>query len=180
MPFNKKDHHLLGEVSPRFVLRTDVEMEKVFEIIDLQVKSDETVVGKIVHNQYYLDMPLAERHFWSPELRVSLEDDEYNEYGGDTLVRVTVGPQYAVWVLFIFMYSFLGLITLFGGMYGLSQQMLGIKSAWIWCFPVCLFLIFTVFIVSKTGQKIGRDHTLHLVSTLYHSFRDHKLERIES
>lgn len=180
MPFNKKDHHNFGEIRPRFKLRSSLSQEEIMARLMAQTKDDETVNSKIILDQFYLDMPVNERHFWSPELKVTLEDDEYNEYNGDTLIRVMVGPVYTVWVLFVFVYSFLGLLSLIGGMYGLSNLLLGIDSAWIWCFPVTFLLIVGVWVIAKSGQRAARDETLHLVSTLYHAFGEGNAERIHN
>ena len=177
MPFNRKDKHNPGEIRPRFKLRTDYSKEEVFDLLDQFCKDDSSVLGRRVYDQYYLDIPNENRHFWSPELRVTLEDDEEQE--GMTLVRVMVGPQYVVWTMFVFIYVILGLVSLFGGMYGFSQMSLGNKSPWIWCAPFGLVLFISVYIIAKMGQRTGRDQTLHLVSVLYHSIGDHKLERVE-
>ncbi|MFT4600547.1 MAG: hypothetical protein ACI857_000721 [Arenicella sp.] len=104
---------------------------------------------------------------------MTLEDDEFTEYDGDTLIKVTVGPEYSVWVMFVFIYSFLGLF------FGLSKLMLGISSLWIWCFPVSFFLIIAVWMIAKLGQSTARDETLHLVSVLYHSLGEGNAERVE-
>jgi len=179
MTFNRKDHHNFGEIRPRFKLQSKLSQEDIMERLKKAVESDDSVVGKEVHGQFYLGIPRAERHFWSPELKVTLEDDEYEEYGGDTLIRVMVGPEYTVWVLFVFIYSFLGLLSLIGGLYGLSNLMLGIKSAWIWCFPVTFFMIVGVWMIAKSGQSAARDDTLHLVSVLYHGLGEGNAERVE-
>lgn len=179
MPFNRKDHLNHGEIRPRFHLRTTLSEEEVFSTIQQFVESDDTVVGRSVHNLYYLDIPHKERHFWSPELRVTAEKDEYADHD-DTLVRVMVGPQHTVWIFFVFIYSVLGLVCLFGGMYGLSHLALGHSSPWIWCMPITIFLILGVYLIAKAGQRTGRDQTLHLVSCLYHALGHDNVERVDS
>ncbi|MEX1003016.1 MAG: hypothetical protein WDZ35_12940 [Crocinitomicaceae bacterium] len=179
MPFNKKDHFNPGEIKPRFKLVTPFSEEEVYQRLLDHVNSDDSVVGKRVYDQFYIDIPYQERHFWSPELRIIAEKDEYADHE-DTIIRVTVGPQYTVWVLFIFIYSFLGVIALFGGMYGLSQLALGNKTIWVWCLPVTLLMIVGVYVIAKSGQRKGRDQTLHLVSVLYHALGQGKVVRIDS
>jgi hypothetical protein len=114
MPFNRKDHHNPGEIRPRFKLQSPLTEEEIFDRLGTFIKEDESVVGREVHNQFFIDIPQRERHFWSPELRVSAEKDEWADHD-DTIIRVMVGPQYTVWVLFIFIYTFLGVVSLFGG-----------------------------------------------------------------
>ncbi|UKN02826.1 hypothetical protein K6119_04760 [Paracrocinitomix mangrovi] len=153
--------------------------EEIFTRLVEFVKEDDTVVGKQVHNLYYLDIPMRDRHFWSPELRVSAEKDEYADHD-DTIIRVNVGPQYVVWAFFVFVYSFLGIVSLFGGIYGLVQLNMGNKTPWVWCLPFTLLLIFGVYLIAKSGQKKGRDQTLHLVSVVYHALGHDNVERIDS
>lgn len=179
MPFNRKDHHNFGEIRPRFRLRTTLSEEEVYERLIAHVEEDNTVVGKRVYSQYYLDIPHSHRHFWSPELRLSAEKDEFADHD-DTIIRVNIGPQYTVWVMFVFMYTILGVICLFGGMYGLTQLSMGKESLWVWCFPVIGAMILGLYVISKSGQKATRDHTLHLVSVLYHALGQDNVERIDS
>lgn len=178
MPFNRKSHeYYYGEIRPRFVLKTKFHPEEVREKLNTFIQSDNTVVGKEVYQQFYLDIPQHERHFWSPELRISFDKDEEDN---KTLIRVLVGPQYNVWSMFVFFYVFLGVLSLFGGMYGLSQLSLGKSSLWVWCLPITSLLIISVYIIAKLGQQKGRDQTLHLVSVLYHSLGKDGASRIES
>lgn len=178
MPFNRKDHHNFGEIRPRFKLSSKLSEEDVFKRIELFVKNDNSVSGKKVLDQYYLDIPIQYRHFWSPELRIHVEKSEQNPT--QSIIRVMVGPQASVWVSFVLIYAVLCLAGLFGGMYGFVLLTMGKDSAWIWCFPIVLVLLSTVWIIAKFGQKVGRDETLHLVSTLYHAIGVGNAERIDS
>lgn len=178
MPFNRKDHHNFGEIRPRFKLLSSLNEEEIFTRLKAFVQADDTVEGKKIHDQFYLDIPMRYRHFWSPELRILLEKDEQDPT--HTLIRVTVGPQFHVWLTFILTYAVLGLVSLFGGMYGLVQLDQGNDSPWIWCLPVTGLLFLGVWMSAKVGQKAGRDETLHLVSVLYHALGHNNAVRVES
>lgn len=171
MPFNRKDHHNFGEIRPRFRLISPLSPDQILERLDAFCKDDKTVTGRKIHDQFYLDIPLSYRHFWSPELRILVEKDELDK--SKTLIRVTVGPQAFVWITFAISYAVLGLIS-FWGMYGLVQLSQGNDSKWIWCLPVTSFIILAVWMIAKSGQKASRDDTLHLVSTLYHALGNRK------
>lgn len=178
MTFNRKDHHLIGEITPRFKLRSAYEADDLYGVIDQHVKEDPSVIGKIVHEQYYLDIPKHLQHFWSPELRIYMDHDYDDEPG--TVLRCIIGPSYVVWVLFVFLYAVLGVLCLFGGMYGIVQWSMGNPTIWAWCLPVTLFCIGGLYLTAKAGQSKARDEMLHLVSVLYHSLKEKELERIES
>ena len=174
MPFNRKEHHNLGEIRPRFQLITPYFEEEVFDLLKQRTEKDNTVVGKKVRNMYYLDIPINERHYWSPELRISMEK---NEWGEGTFIRCVVGPRHGVWLMFVFIYGFLGMTSLFGGMYGLAHYNLGNSSSWMWCLPITIVVFLGVYITAKLGQRTGRDQMLHLVSVLYHALGNKELER---
>ena len=112
MPFNRVDGDLI-EIRPRFKLKTVFTKEQVLDNLVKGLKTDKTVTGKKVIDVFYLDIPLENQKYWSPELRASVEKNEAEE---GSLVRVVIGPRYKVWVFFIFLYTFLGLVCLFGGM----------------------------------------------------------------
>lgn len=180
MSFNKKDHHIDSEIRPRFKLTTDLNEEEVFSRLKTFTLDDKSVVGKLVYDQFYLDIPeYYGRTFWSPELRITLDKDEY-DFPGKTVIRVVVGPKGTVWMMFVFIYSFLAVLSIFGGMYGLTQLSMGKSSPWVWCFPVTLLVIVGVWVIAKMGQKSARDQTLHLVSVLYHALGHDHYERVES
>jgi len=174
MPFNRKEQHVVAEIRPRFSLITPYTEDEVQNLLEVQTKLDATVIGRSVYGVFYLDIPINDRHYWSPELRVSMEK---NEAGEGTFLRCVLGPRHSVWLLFIFIYGFLSVVSLFGGMYGLAQWNLGEKTGWIWCFPITFVLIILVYITAKIGQRTGRDQMLHLVSVLYHALKDQPLER---
>ena len=90
------------------------------------------------------------RHFWSPQLNVTLEKNDSN-----TIIRGLYGPNPTIWALFFFGYSVLGIIILFAGMVALSQWMLKIPTIFGWITLGALVLIMILYIVAQTGQKIG-------------------------
>jgi hypothetical protein len=128
--------------------------------------SDTTVSGHRSDHLIFLRAPIEERHYWSPEMTVRIEIEEYTDF---TAVSCLVGPVQAVWALWAFIYSALLIITVFGSIFGLVQYNQEGSSPWIWTLPIGIILLSTAFIVSKLGQRKGRDQMLHLVSFLYHS-----------
>ena len=104
----------------------------------------------------------ADLHYWSPELQIRVDQDDDHEDGAE--VRCLVGPRQSVWAMFAFFYALVGLITFFGGFYGLVQEDMGESSDFIWCLPVGILLLIGIWVAAKVGQNTGRDQMLHLVS----------------
>jgi len=169
MPFNKLDHSHLGEIRPRFKLTTNLSIEDCIIALKDSFEKDDTVIGRIEKDHAHFDVPTSEQHYWSPELQVSFEIHEAYE---GTLIRCLVGPKPKVWTMFMFFYITVGLITLFGGMFGLTQLQLGHPAPFLWCWLFGGIVLPTIYFSSKFGQKKGRDQMLHLVSFVYHAINE--------
>lgn len=177
MPFNKLNHSVLGEIRPRFRLKSSLSIEAIKAVLDEQMKKDETVVGNVQMDYAIIRIPAAEQHYWTPELQVHLEQEENSE---DTLLRCLVGPKQTVWALFLFVYISIAALTFFLGMYGLIQMQLGKESDLVYVIPIGLLLLPSIYTFSKIGQKTGRDQMMHLISFLYHTLdREGRVERTE-
>ncbi len=108
-------------------------------------------------NQITLRILPANRHFWSPQLNITLEEKD-----DGTLIRGLYGPNPSIWAMFFFAYSALGVIILFAGMVILSQISLGMEAPLWWVIPVCAAMIIIVYMIAQTGQKIGAQEMFDL------------------
>jgi hypothetical protein len=170
MPFNRLNHTTLGEIRPRFALKIDSEPEKAMDYLEQRLRSDLSVAGMRANQQLlFLKTPLNLQHYWSPEMTVRIDK---NEYTGETTVNCLIGPRQSVWAMFALVYAAIVLITSFGGMFGIVQYMTSGASLWIWLIPVGIVIFSSVFLTSKIGQKKGRDQMLHLVSFVYHALNE--------
>lgn len=176
MPFNKLNHPVLGWIRPRFALKIDCEPEKALEHLKARLKDDSSVSGVRSNAYVFVKIPSWLQHYWSPEISVRIEKQDYLEY---TSVHCLLGPRQSVWVMFSLIYAVLAIVTVFGGIFGVVELDAHGSSLVIWALPVGLVLISTLFITSKTGQRKGRDEMLHLVSFVYHALDEiAQVERI--
>ena len=177
MPFNRLNHSILGEIRPRFYLKTNMEPEVAAKHIENCVNKDKTVSAVRNNLLFFIKTPSWLQHYWSPEMTVRLEKGEFAQF---TTVCCLIGPRQAVWAMFALIYAAILLLTTFGGMFGIVQYQTSGSSPWIWIFPIGFVAFSTVFISAKIGQKKGRDQMLHLVSFLYHSLAEKgEVERIQ-
>jgi len=179
MPFNKFDHTIIGEITPRFRLRVDAPLpDSVLGEIKAMAIPEPTVSGTYADKYTIIRIPSWERNYWSPELQIHASLDHEKE--NHTLLRCVVGPSQSVWMLIMFLYSFTILITLFGGMFGLVQYSVEKSSYFLWIWPIGIIAVGTLFAISKIGQLKARNQTLHLVSFLMHTLeKKWNVERIE-
>lgn len=177
MPFNRLHHSILGEIRPRFALKIQCDAEEALKHIEKRVLDEKTVSGVRSNNYAFIKIPSWAQHYWSPEMTVRIEKQDYLDY---TSVTCLIGPRQAVWAMFAMIYAAIVLITTFGGMFGLVQYQTVGTSPWIWVLPVGVVAFSTVFVFAKLGQRKGRDEMLHLVSFLYHTLDEiSEVERIE-
>lgn len=166
MLFNRHDHSPIGKIVPRFQLKIDCEPEVALSYLDQRIGEDRTVSGHRSNQLIFLKTPSWNQHYWSPEMTVRIEIEEYTDY---TTVSCLIGPRQSVWALIAFAYASIALSTLFATMFGLVQYFQEGSSPFLWFIPFGILFLSTIFIVSKYGQQKGRDQMLHLVSFLYHN-----------
>jgi hypothetical protein len=100
-----------------------------------------------------LHVPAAERHFWSPRLQLTL--DEQRE---GTKVRCTFRPEPGVWTGFVFAHSVFGTLGLLGLSLGLAQWTLQ-HSAWaLLAAPIAGLLSAALYIGALLGHRLGHAH----------------------
>lgn len=92
-----------------------------------------------------------ERHFWSPHLTITIEDQE-----GGSLVRGLYSPAPMAWTMFVFFYTVVGFSTLGALLYGLSCWSLDKPTMAFWWVLGLMLLLFSIYLVSYSGQKVGR------------------------
>ncbi len=177
MPFNRLNHSVLGEIRPRFALKITSEPDKAMAQLEEGFKKDPTVGGVFARQHLFLKVPESEQHYWSPELSVRIEIEEFTDY---TTVSCLVGPRQSVWALWAFIYTSILLLTLFSGFYGWAQYNVQGSSAWLWVVPFGIIGLSSAFVASKIGQRKGRNQMLHLISFVYHELsKMGPVERLE-
>lgn len=143
-------------IRPRFELTVPFSASVILEDLKQRLKhADAPCDGYVAQQHVVLRVPYEEQHFWSPQMQFSIEDLESGSEKCE--IRGLVGPQPAVWTLFVFIYSAIGVIGTFASLYGLSKWSLGEYSAFIWATPVTILLLGTAYLASKFGQRLGHD-----------------------
>lgn len=114
-----------------------------------------------------LTIPDPQRHYWSPQLTVSIERLEDRE---GSLIRGLYGPAPAVWTMFVFFYSLVGFATAAVLITGLSYLSLGMSGAILWWALLLGIVLLSIYLVSYFGQRLGHDQM-----EILHSFLEEKL-----
>jgi len=108
MPFNRLNHSVLGEIRPRFYLETDSTVDDCLTHVMQSLEKDKTVFGQRSNDLIFLKTPRNVQHYWSPEMTVRIETNEYIDF---TRISCLVGPRQSVWVMFAFIYAAIAVAT---------------------------------------------------------------------
>lgn len=146
----------ITHIRPRFQFTVQFTEQEVLERIrGLMEESKNEIVGVVANKHIILDIPIAERHYWSPQLSFRVEPDI--EDPSKTTVKGLVGPRPAVWSMFMFIYFFVGTIGFFIAMFGFSKWSLGEYSNLVLALPIAIVFMLTAYLSGKYGERLGHD-----------------------
>ncbi len=143
------------EIRPRFQQEVPLSKEETLARLKAALKQPGSpIIGYVADHHVTLKIPYDNQHFWSPQLALEVEE---HESGQGALVRGLFGPRPSVWLMFVFMYSIIGVICLFVAITGFSQVSLGIPAPVLWVLPIGAGLAIFLYISAKTGERLGKD-----------------------
>lgn len=143
------------ELRPTFLFNTDLSEDEAARCLKQSfLQSDESSEpsyrGQFNGRHAMISIDEAQRHFWSPWLHLEIRSDD-----GQRMIAGRFSPHPSIWTAFMFAFLAIGCVTLFAGMFGVSQQMSG-QSPWAYTIiPIGLVIALTLWFISKTGQKLA-------------------------
>ncbi|MEM7107094.1 MAG: hypothetical protein AAF519_02625 [Bacteroidota bacterium] len=146
-------------VRPRFKKNIRLSPSELEALLKEALGENNTLCsGYVAANYCTIKVPIKDRHFWSPQLTISFEEDE-----GTTLIRGLYGPNPTVWAVFFFGYVILGILGLFVLVIGFSRMTLDMDTSILWALPALSLFALGLYLVAQAGQKIGAEqmYTLH-------------------
>lgn len=146
-------------IRPRFKEQLSLNKESLKEQISQSLEDSAECVGLISESYCVLKIPIQERHYWSPQLTITIEAEEDKQ---QITVRGLYGPKPSVWAVFFMGYAALGVLSLFAGVFGLSQLMLEKPAPILWSIPVFGLVALILYFVAQGGQKIGAEQMFRL------------------
>ena len=157
-------------IRPRFRLHSSESIANIQQNIHDKLKVDGSpCIGVIVPGFITLKIPTLERHFWSPQLTLTLEKED-----DKTLIRGLYGPNPTVWAIFTMGYGATGILALFAAVLGLSQLTLKSSPWGLWILPGLVVVAAILYFASQTGQKLGVEQTF----TIHHFLEESLGEKI--
>ena len=105
-----------------------------------------------------LRLPDSQRHFWTPRLNLSFDEEEE----GKTVINGIYGPNSHVWGMFLYGYLFFGFLALVGLIVGVSQWVIEKTPTAFWLFVPAVAGLIGIYVSGQIGRKIGAPQTLRL------------------
>jgi hypothetical protein len=140
------------KIRPRFNLESKLSDEEVklrifsyFENPDVKCNAD------FLGSNVVIELPISERNFWTPQLSLSIYEED-----NITKIRGSFGPASSPWLIYLIVYSALGIMALAIGIYGGTRLQLGKDAEILWTLPVILFAALMMYVISLYGQKKSR------------------------
>ena len=97
------------------------------------------IIGRIMNPNVFLQIDHPEKHYWSPEMTITIEKEN-----DKTSVREVLGPNSSVFTLTMFLIFFAGTLFLFTLMFLFSQITLNMDTSFTWIIIGICFLLFSV------------------------------------
>jgi len=125
------------------------EPELLFEKFEITLgQSSNSIIGKIIQPNIFLQIDPSDRHYWSPEMTITIEKEN-----DKTNIREVIGPNPSVFTLTMFMIFFAGTLFLFTLMYLFSQLTLNMDTSFTW---LIIGVCFLLFLIISLFMFIGR------------------------
>ena len=110
--------------------------------------------GVQIKGHLTLMMPRKIRHYWSPQLSVSVSEVED---GPGSVIRCLLSPAPAVWTLFMFFYGVSGFLILVGLLLASSQYSLKYEMWGLWVAFAGAMLGVAMFAIAQVGKGISKE-----------------------
>lgn len=154
---------------PRFKLEVSYSPEEISNMIDehLTHRNPKGIRWRKVGDHIVFRTHPDDRHFWTPQMDISMEVLENNR----TLLRCLIAPLPTVWTMYVFLYAILGLGGLVAVMAGFSQWSLN-HTPWAFYFiPVSLVGSVLMIFFARFGQQLSRDEMNLLKNALLEALK---------
>ena len=159
-------------IRPRFKEELFMSSSEYASKLQQAIDASGKFTGLVSENYAVIKIPLGERHYWSPQLTLTIEPYEEKKA---ILVRGLYGPKPSVWAVFFMAYAALGVFGLFISVYGLSQLMLSKPAQILWGIPGLGLVALILYLIAQGGQKIGAEQ-MYRIHHFYEELFDDKIK----
>jgi hypothetical protein len=158
------------KLRPRIKVELDKSSNEIGELFKSGIENSNDVIGTVAKQFIILKIPQEDRHFWSPQLTITIEDIESH-----SVVRGLYGPKQTVWAMFAFAYGTLAMLFSIVFLWASIDWQLNDDISLYYYLPVILVLAIITYFIAQFGQKLGAEQMF----TLHHFFQDTIKENVK-
>ncbi|MBO6574989.1 MAG: hypothetical protein JJ896_06230 [Rhodothermales bacterium] len=137
---------------PRIEGHASGSLDSFLGALNRGLSDSSSFVGTTYEKSAVIKIREQERHFWSPQLHLSLESD-----GDEVEILGLFSPHPTVWSAFMAAYMALAFLGIMGVTIGASQYLLGNPPFALWAGPAALLLGMAVYLAARFGRSLGSD-----------------------
>lgn len=145
-------------IRPRFKEEVNSTIEAYKELLEKAIDNNDEFTGLVSDSYCVIKIKPEERHYWSPQLTLTLQDSKE----GKIEIRGLYGPKPSVWAVFFMSYAALGILSLFVAVFGLSQLMLDKSAPILWAIPAMALVALVLYLSAQAGQKVGAEQMFRI------------------
>lgn len=159
---------MTARMRPKFGLSVSLTPEQVMERFrDGKEAGALPYEVNLLQYQVEISPEVAQRHFWSPYLKVLIEADEDR-----AVLDGRFGPNINVWTMFVAAYTVLFLTGTMGLIIATSQLQIGQPPAGFWISAICSLLAGLVWIAGQVGQRWAHEQMVAIHVMMLELFND--------
>ncbi|HRO08267.1 MAG TPA: hypothetical protein PK611_07745 [Saprospiraceae bacterium] len=148
-------------IRPKFSVTSTLTTDEILSKVKNRLRDNTDYLhGQAMQDHITIRVNKEQRHYWSPQLSVLLQEDEASQ---STLITGVYGPMPNVWTLFAISYLALSVMFTFISIIGFSQRALNQEAPILYALPIIVITAAVLYILSQMGQKLGaaQTYTIH-------------------
>ena len=149
-------------IRPRFRLESELTVKEIqIKIFEYLKKDSVACEGEYAGNLVTIKVPKEQRNLWSPQLALSIDEEE----GQKTAIRGLFGPDSTPWIIYAALYAAIGTAILFFTIFGLAQVNMGEEAPILWTLIPLWGGAIGMYMVSRYGQRRNAHQVQSLIDT---------------
>ena len=140
------------KIRPRVKVEIKKPCEEVCELFKETLNSTQNIIGTVANKFIILKVPIEQRHFWSPQLTIMLEENDQT-----TTLRGLYGPKQSIWAMFAFAYGSFAMLFTIIFIWASVEWQLNDNINLYYFLPVIVLLSLVTYIIAQFGQKLGAE-----------------------
>jgi len=145
------------KLRPRVKVKLNKSLIQISDDFKKSLENNNKIIGTVARQFIILKIVKENRHFWSPQLTVMIEEEE-----NQITLRGLYGPKQSIWAMFAFTYGTLAMLFSIFSIWGAVEVQLYNDYSKFYLLPIILILSVVTYLIAQLGQKLGAEQMFEL------------------